>query len=100
MAGGICRRWLCGAGDPGVAFSGADEGVGPVDAVTGGCGEVGMDGAEGLRSMHGAHAAGDLDAELAHLDDPFSLAVIEREPAGHGQTAGNRPRDCACGWPG
>ena len=48
--------------------------------MTGGCGEVGTDGAEGLGSMHGAHAAGDLDAELAHPDDPFSLAVIEGNP--------------------
>jgi len=44
------------SGDPRVALGGVGEGVEPADAVTGG--EVGADGAEGLRSLHGSYAAG------------------------------------------
>jgi hypothetical protein len=54
--------------------------VEPADAVAGGGGQVGADGAEGLGAMHGAHAAGDLDAQLAHPDDLFCFIVVGRNP--------------------
>src|SRR5512142_418531 len=56
------------------------EGVEPADAVAGSGGQVGADGAEGLGAGHGAHAAGDLDAQLAHPDDLFCFIVIRRNP--------------------
>src|SRR5262245_52762438 len=78
-AGAVWRAGLCCVGDPGVAFGGADEGVEPADAVAGGGGEVGADGAEGLGAAHGAHAAGDLDPQLAHPYDLLGWVVIERD---------------------
>jgi hypothetical protein len=46
--------------------------------VAGGSGEVGAGGAEDLGAGQRAHAAGDLDAELAHPDDLLSFIVVER----------------------
>jgi hypothetical protein len=60
-AGCLVRR----TGDPEVAFGGGGEGVEGADAVAGGGGQVGAYGAEGPGTGHGAHAAGDLDADLA-----------------------------------
>jgi len=54
-----------GLGDPEVAFGCGGEGVEGADAVAGGGGQVGAYGAEGPGTGHGAHAAGDLDADLA-----------------------------------
>ena len=73
-----CGAGLCGVRDPGAAFGGLGEGVEPADAVAGSGGQVGADGAEGLGSGDGAHAAGDRDAQLAHPYDPFGLVVVER----------------------
>jgi hypothetical protein len=56
------------------------ERVEPADAVAGSGGQVGADGAEGLGAVHGAHAAGDLDAQLAHPDDLFCFIVVGRNP--------------------
>ena len=53
--------------------------------MAGGGGEVGADSAEGLGAFHGAHAAGDLDAELAHPDDALGLVVIEGNPQVRGE---------------
>jgi hypothetical protein len=47
----------------------------PLSAVAGGGGEVGADSAECLGSGEGAHAAGDLDAELAHPDHALLFIV-------------------------
>ena len=66
-------------------MGGAGEGVEPADAVAGGGGEVGADGAEDLGAGHGPHAAGDLDAELAHPDDLLGLVVVERNPQVRGE---------------
>ncbi len=62
-------------GDPGVALSGAGEGVENADAVAGGGGDVRADGAEGLRAGHRAHAAGNLDAELSERAWPARLRM-------------------------
>ena len=43
-------------------------------------GEAGADGAEVVGSVHGAHASGDPDAELAHPDDALGLVVIGGNP--------------------
>src|ERR1700722_14192706 len=46
-----------------------------------GCGgEAGADGAEVVGSVHGAHASGDPDAELAHPDDALGLVAIGGNP--------------------
>jgi hypothetical protein len=58
----------------------AGQGVEPPDTVAGGGGEVGPDGAECLGSLHGAHATGDLDAELAHPYDLLGCVVVEGNP--------------------
>jgi hypothetical protein len=61
--------------DPGIALGGAGKCVEPAGSVAGGGGEVGADRAECLGSGHGAHAAGDLDPQLAHPDDLFRRVV-------------------------
>ena len=48
--------------------------------MAGGSGQVGADGAESLGAVHGAHAAGDLDAQFAHADDLLGFIVIGRNP--------------------
>jgi hypothetical protein len=63
-----------------VPLGGAGEGIQPADAVASGGGEVEVDGAEGLGAGRGAHAAGDLDTELARPDDLLGLFVAGCDP--------------------
>ena len=45
----------------------------------GGGGQVGADGAECPGTVHGPHAAGDLDPQLAHPDLAFGGVVVEQD---------------------
>ena len=75
----LVTAWLSGFRDPGPALEGESEGFEGAQSVAGGGGEVGPDRAEFFRAGHGAQAAGDLDAELAHPDGLLSRVIAERD---------------------
>ena len=57
------------------SFEDADQGMECVDAIFGGCGDIGSDGGECARSLEAPEASGDLCLDLDHADILLSLIV-------------------------